>query len=146
MGPSADAAPMTEAVPTWLQAWRDGNCPPQVRPRTAKGIAPAKVRASEPAARPPRKKRTPSGPKAGGYGSKNFGFVEPKQWDYDGGERREPVLDIDHNPARVVRKVGWRNCMACTNPFFSEDVVALRICYYCKGPSEPRDQKKLLRE
>jgi hypothetical protein len=63
------------------------------------------------------------------------GFVEPQPWDYDGGARREPVLDCDHSPPRVVRKVGWRSCMGCGRPFFSEDVVALRLC---DGPNPCR--------
>lgn len=63
-------------------------------------------------------------------------FVEPKAWSYDGGVRREPVLDTDFNPPRVVRKVGWRHCMRCKRPFFSEDVIALRLC---DGPEGCRD-------
>lgn len=133
---------MTEAVPAWLQAWRDGNCQPQKpappRPRAAKGIAPAKVSASGTAA---RKLLAIPAMSASALASKNLGFVEPERWAYDGGKRREPVLDVDHNPPRVVRKVGWRTCLACTNPFFSEDVIALRICVRCKTS---RDQKKLL--
>lgn len=58
----------------------------------------------------------------------SHGFVEPPAWTYDGGVRREPVLDLDCHPPRVVRKVGWRSCMACGKPFFSEDVIALRLC------------------
>jgi hypothetical protein len=64
--------------------------------------------------------------------SKNLGFIEPERWAYDGGLRREPVLDIDHIPARIVRRVGWRNCMTCTGPFFSEDIVCQRLCINCK--------------
>ncbi|MBS1832583.1 MAG: hypothetical protein JST65_07720 [Acidobacteria bacterium] len=66
----------------------------------------------------------------------SHGFVEPQPWAYDGGVRREPVLDVDHNPPRVVRRVGWRKCMACAKPFFSEDVVALRLC---NGPKSCRE-------
>ena len=54
------------------------------------------------------------------------GIVEPYAWKYDGGKRREPVLDTDFN--RVIRKVGWRHCLKCRKPFFSEDVVRLRLC------------------
>lgn len=61
------------------------------------------------------------------------GFKEPKQWPFDGCKRREPVLDIDRNPPVAVRHVGWRSCMKCQRPFFSADVIALRICDRCKG-------------
>jgi hypothetical protein len=64
------------------------------------------------------------------------GIVEPQRWSYDGGLRREPVLDTDFSPPRVVRKVGWRSCMRCKQPFFSEDVIALRLC---DGPDGCRD-------
>lgn len=67
--------------------------------------------------------------------SASQGFSEPKAWAFDGGARREPVLDMDLNPPRVVRQVGWRCCMRCAKPFFSDDVKALRICGGCKGAS-----------
>jgi hypothetical protein len=41
---------------------------------------------------------------------------------------REPVLDHDYHPPRLVRHVGWRRCIRCREPFFSEDVVRLRLC------------------
>ncbi|MBB5986994.1 hypothetical protein HNP60_002968 [Sphingobium sp. B1D3A] len=31
---------------------------------------------------------------------------------------REPVLDADASPPRVVRKVGWQRCMKCRRPSF----------------------------
>ena len=37
-------------------------------------------------------------------------------------------MDIDLNPPRVIRKVGWLHCLKCRKPFFSEDVVRLRLC------------------
>ncbi len=61
------------------------------------------------------------------------GFAEPEPWGFDGCRRREAVLDHDHNPPRVVRSVGWRRCMCCTRAFWSQDVIALRICDRCKG-------------
>jgi len=67
------------------------------------------------------------------------GLIEPKRWSYDGGARREAVLDTDCNPPRVVRKVGWRNCLRCRKPFFSEDVVRLRLCdtaYGCRDQAD----------
>lgn len=57
-----------------------------------------------------------------------LGIVEPDRWDYDGGQRREPVVDTDHTPPLVVRKVGWRHCLKCQRPFFSEDVIRQRLC------------------
>ncbi|KQN08613.1 hypothetical protein ASE85_16945 [Sphingobium sp. Leaf26] len=56
------------------------------------------------------------------------GMIVPKRWDYDGCVRREPVVDADASPPRVVRKVGWQRCMKCRRPFFSEDVIRLRLC------------------
>lgn len=58
---------------------------------------------------------------------------EPRPWAYDNGVRREAVLDHDHTPPKLVRHVGWRCCLRCDAPFFSEDVVALRLCDRCKG-------------
>ena len=43
------------------------------------------------------------------------------------------MLDHDHDPPRVVRMAGWRVCLRCESPFWSEDVVRLRICPRCKG-------------
>ena len=56
------------------------------------------------------------------------GFSEPGPWPFDGGARREPVLDHDYHPPRVVRRVGWQQCMRCRQPFWSEDVLRLRLC------------------
>lgn len=61
------------------------------------------------------------------------GFVEPLPWPDDGGQRRERVLDVDHNPPRVVRVVGWHRCMSCRKPFWSEDTRRVRMCDRCKG-------------
>lgn len=57
-----------------------------------------------------------------------LGIVEPDPWNYDGCKRREPVIDTDFQPPRVVRRVGWHHCLRCTKPFFSPDVVSLRLC------------------
>lgn len=67
----------------------------------------------------------------------SYGFVEPEPWPYDSGKRREAVLDLEYFPLRFVRKVGCRNCMCCGKPFFSEDVITLRLC---DGPEGCRDQ------
>jgi hypothetical protein len=68
------------------------------------------------------------------------GFDEPQPWAWDGGKRREAVLDTDHMPPRIVRRVGWRVCMRCSTPFFSDDVVKIRMCPDCKLP--PRGQRR----
>jgi hypothetical protein len=78
---------------------------------------------------PPPKSR----PKARPNLKANFqGFIETAPWAFDGGKRRESLLDTDCFPPRVVRKVGWRNCMTCGKPFFSQDVVALHLCQVCR--------------
>lgn len=46
------------------------------------------------------------------------------------------VLDHDHNSHRVVRRVGWRVCMRCSTPFFSDDVVRVSRCNGSKTPPE----------
>lgn len=61
-------------------------------------------------------------------------LAEPERWSFDGNlTRREPVLDPNFNPPRVVRRVGWLRCMRCQRPTFSEDVVGVRICCDCGG-------------
>jgi hypothetical protein len=78
-------------------------------------------------------------PKGNGYG-----FIAPLPWPYDGGTRREAVLDIDRNPPRIVRHVGWPDCMCCRKPFWSDDTRHVRICEPCKAPE--RDQRKPQRQ
>lgn len=101
---------MTTRPPAWLSAWREGRGSPV--PLPAPESAPA-----APTAQKPVQPRTDP-----------MGFTEPRQWPYDGERRREPVLDHDHTPPRVVRRVGWSRCLRCRRPFFSEDVVRLRLC------------------
>lgn len=73
------------------------------------------------------------GAKPGTVPRSDLGFVEPKPWPFDNCVGREAVLDADHNPPRVVRKVGWRCCMKCQTPYFSQDIMRLRLCDRCKG-------------
>lgn len=94
-----------DSPPAWLVAWRERE--PQLEP------VPAAPR-----------QRSWSPPKRDG--ADHLGMIVPAPWDYDGCERREPVIDTDNG--RVVRKVGWRHCLKCRKPFFSEDVVRLRLC------------------
>jgi hypothetical protein len=66
-----------------------------------------------------------------------YAIPEPKQWPDDGGARVEVVTDpnwIIKGRPRVVRRVGWRQCM--TNKrhrFFSEDIARIRCCESCKA-------------
>lgn len=60
-------------------------------------------------------------------------IVEPKPWKFDGGERREPVIDRNWGD-RVVRHVGWRTCMHCRDWFFSPDVRRIRLHQDCGQP------------
>lgn len=62
------------------------------------------------------------------------GLREPEPWAWGGGKHREPVLDLDRNPPRVVRSVGWRICIRCSSPFWSADAVGVRLWTACKGP------------
>lgn len=97
---------MAADPPAWLAAWRAKQAlpAPQGQPQGQASPAPG----------PPR--------------ANHFGFVEPQAWENDRGARREPVLDMDRNPPRVVRRVGWRTCLGCGRWFFSEDVSRLRLC------------------
>jgi hypothetical protein len=60
-------------------------------------------------------------------------IIEPQAWLNDNGARREPVIDHNDQPPRVVRLVGWRKCISCVKFFFSRDVCGIRICDCCKG-------------
>jgi hypothetical protein len=115
--------------PAWLRAWRERGPQPLAQPRTSArqggGRRAAASAAVAEAARPSRPK------------GNSLGFIEPEQWPYDGGKRRESVLDLEYFPPRVVRKVGWRNCMCCGKPFWSEDTTRLRLC---DGDTGCRDQ------
>lgn len=107
---------MTTPAPVreWLALWRERS-----------GVsAPA-----EPVAAPSTPEQRP---KARTRGADSLGFVEPREWPWDGGTRREPVLDTDRHPPRVVRHVGWRSCLRCRRPFFSADVARVRMCDLCK--------------
>jgi hypothetical protein len=100
-----------------------------VPPWLAQAPQPPVQREAQPSRRAPSGKRLAAAVAAANRPKPNWhGFLEPEPWDYDGGKRREPVIDADQNPPRVVRRVGWRSCMACASPFFSEDVIALRLC------------------
>lgn len=110
---------MTGVVPPWLSAQR-GDQPPNQ---------------DEQAATPTQAPAAPVAPALSALAPEpvtlhpfSRGFAEPQAWPFDGCARREPVLDHDFNPPRTVRRVGWHRCMRCRRPFFSEDVVRLRLC------------------
>lgn len=106
-----------DGEPAWLLAWQERERQPQPgAASTAKTFAPRDTFAFPARA-----------------GADWQGMIEPKRWDYDGCVRREPVLDADASPPRVVRKVGWQRCMKCRRPFFSEDVLRLRLCSGAQG-------------
>ena len=118
----------TDDEPAWLSAWRGADAPAQP-------------------AQPGHQPRTATGGRGSGSGcaasttaaaAQRFsaGFSEPTPWAWDGGKRREAVHDIDHNPPRFVRDVGWRNFITCARPFWSEHVVSVRMCNRCKAVPE----------
>lgn len=111
---------LADAAPAWLLAWREQ----QSRPP------------APPVPKPPKPKVTyaphDSVQFASVPGADLQGFVEPRRWDYDGCLRREQVKDADY-PYRVVRSVGWHRCLKCRRPFFSEDVLRLRLCEGADG-------------
>ena len=109
---------MARDDPAWLSAWRGKDARKQ----------PVQPGQQHPTQQTRRGSSTDSRTTA----QHSTGFSEPQPWAWDGGMRREPVLDMDRNPPRVVRQVGWRCCMRCQRPFWSEDVVRLRICDRCK--------------
>jgi len=88
--------------PAWLVAWC--NCDHQQLP--------------SPAPKPPPRKPVdgPYVPLRMRGQAAAIGIIAPKAWPFDGGKRREPVLD-EGIPDRVARKVGWHRCMRCRKPF-----------------------------
>ena len=95
-------------------------CDRDYQARYKAGLPPKPPKVKAPAPPPPIK-------------SRGLGFAEPDAWPYDDCKRREPVLDMDSHPPRVVRSVGWRCCMKCETPYFSADVTRLRLCDRCRG-------------
>ena len=69
------------------------------------------------------------------------GFSVPQLWAFDECKRREPLLDHDYNPPRVVRRVGWQRCMRCRTAFWSEDVVRLRLCAGTEGGCRENEER-----
>jgi hypothetical protein len=136
--------------PAWLSAWREAE-PERAARADAKGAAAQAVADARTAARSQgassgtgtSAKLAPLPEAASRWGQ---GFTEPEPWEWDGGVRREAVLDHDHNPPREVRKVGWRLCVTCSRPYWSADVTRLRMCDGCKNPHQPRVSQKPSRQ
>lgn len=100
-------------VPAWLTAWREGRVCRAAAAPVATPAAPAPITAPAPGV---------------SRHTNPMGFSVPEPWACDNGQRREPVLDTDFNPPRVVSQVGWVSCLRCRTMFFSRDVVRLRLC------------------
>lgn len=134
-------------MPAWLTAWRDANPEAAATADAEAEIARAARAAAAPqprsqgasGSRGKRPKLPPLPEAASRWGQ---GFTEPEPWEWDGGVRREAVLDHDHNPPREVRKVGWRLCVTCSRPYWSDDVTRLRMCGGCKTEGPKRDPAK----
>lgn len=108
---------LADGDPAWLVAWRGRDrqppapAPKPPSPKAADGLhVPLRMRGQAAA----------------------IGIIEPDPWPFDGCKRREPVMDAD-DLLRVVRKVGWHRCLKCRRPFFSEDVIRLRLCSGAQG-------------
>lgn len=116
-------------VPVWLAAWRERQSQPQEPPaQRVRQRAPTTAPDPSPIAAP-----APAQPAPAKRATNRQGFVQPEPWAFDRCVRREPVLDTDHTPPIVVRRVGWQRCIRCRTPFFSEDAVRLRLCVGMEG-------------
>lgn len=145
---------LADGAPAWLLAWQEQQsrpAPPSEpvpklpvgSPNWHKGMDspnPAGRPAAQPAKRQPIYAPHDTFAFRKTEGADMQGMIEPKRWDYDGCVRREPVLDADTSPPRVVRKVGWQRCLKCRRPFFSEDVLRLRLCSGADGCREDEDR------
>jgi hypothetical protein len=73
---------------------------------------------------------------------------EPKWWPDDGGTRRFPIYDHMDRPPRLVRKVGWVNCLGRfggkPHRFISPDVARVRICTACKNTETATHRQHVL--
>lgn len=67
---------------------------------------------------------------------------QPPPWRCEGGKQRERVLDINPNPPRVGRVVGWQRCINCRRRFFSDNVRAVLMCPVCKNVKDQRKPQR----
>jgi hypothetical protein len=62
---------------------------------------------------------------------------DPMPWRDDGGALRVSIYDHNVDPPRLIRRVGWVNCLSPQSArrphrFLSPDVVKVRTCDQCK--------------
>lgn len=63
---------------------------------------------------------------------------EPRRWRFDGDIiAKTPVVDPLCSPPKVIRYVGYRSCLKCERPFWTEAVGRIRCCSYCGGAGLP---------
>lgn len=70
------------------------------------------------------------------------GFTrDPAMWPDDGGKLRVPIYDHNFGQKRLVRRVGWTNCLGRdpVHRIFSADVARERICTSCKTRQSTAD-------
>lgn len=59
---------------------------------------------------------------------------DPPHWPDDGGKLRVPIYDHNFGQKRLVRRVGWVNCLGVVrHRFLSPDVAKARICTSCRA-------------
>lgn len=79
------------------------------------------------------------------FGQRNTTYVvkpiqEPKRWAYDGDlVTKKPVIDPMCSPPKVIRFVGYRLCLKCKHPFWTESVGRIRSCWLCGGAGHARE-------
>jgi len=71
---------------------------------------------------------------------------EPPWWPDDGGAKRVPIYDHNGLTPRLVRKVGWVNCLgriSLRQPhrWLSPDVAKVRCCPRCASSNDSRTRE-----
>jgi hypothetical protein len=71
---------------------------------------------------------------------------EPPPWDDDSGAQRVRIYDHNFSPPRLVRKVGWVNCLGYgeRHRFLSPDVAKVRLCAKCKAMQRYQDSTTIV--
>ncbi len=72
---------------------------------------------------------------------------DPPAWPDDCGAKRIPIFDHNFQPPRLVRVVGWVNCLSHRkHRWLSPDVRRVRTCDDCKradAEAEARERQAL---